>query len=63
MEYTILIDPNYVVPDGPLNNEQYVDFVMNMAAKSYQAQYGAATPDEGITAARAAFNASLPATE
>jgi hypothetical protein len=36
--------------------------VMNMAALSYMAQYGVATPDEGITAARAAFNASLPVT-
>ena len=63
MEYVIVIDPNYVVPEGPLNNAQYVDFVMNMASLSYMAQYGAATPDDGIAAARAAFNASLPATE
>ena len=34
--------------------------VMNMAALSYQSQYKTATPDEGITAAREAYNASLP---
>jgi hypothetical protein len=34
--------------------------VMNMAALSYMAQYGVATPDEGIAAARAAYNAGLP---
>ena len=60
MEYVIVIVPKYVVPDGPLNDAQYVDFVQNMAAMSYMAQYGVATPEEGIAAARAAYNASLP---
>ena len=63
-EYTVQIVPDYVLPTTPIaDNEGYVDMVMNCAALSYMAQYGAATPDEGIAAARAAFNASLPATE
>jgi hypothetical protein len=33
---------------------------MSNAALSYQAQYKTKTPDEGITAAREAYNASLP---
>lgn len=46
---------------GPFEtDEQYCQFVMSHAAESYQKQYSAATPDEGITAARLAYNASLP---
>jgi hypothetical protein len=60
-DYTVQIVDNYVAPTTPLaTNEDYVDFVMNSAAASYQAQYSTATSDEGITAARNAFNASLP---
>jgi hypothetical protein len=60
-EYTIDIVDGYVAPTTPLaTNEEYVTFVMNMAAASYQSQYGTATSDEGITAAREAFNAGLP---
>lgn len=63
-DYTITTVSDYVQPTTAIaDNESYVDMVMNMAAKSYQAQYGTATPDEGIAAACAAFNASLPATE
>ena len=58
--YTIDVVENYVVPAGPLTSDQYVNFVMNMAAKSYMNQYQAATPDEGIQAACDAYNASLP---
>jgi hypothetical protein len=62
MSYTITIVDGYVAPTEPLDtNEAYVTFVMNMAAMSYATQYGTATSDEGITAAREAFNASLPA--
>lgn len=61
-EYTVTTVADYVQPTTAIaTDEGYVDFVMNMAAKSYMAQYGAATPDEGITAAREAFNANLPA--
>ena len=60
-DYTITIEDGYVVPEGPLaTNDDYVTFVMNSAAASYQVQYGTATVDEGVTAAREAYNASLP---
>ena len=60
-DYTVQIVDDYVAPTTPLaTNEDYVDFVMNMAAASYQVQYNTATSDEGITAAREAFNAALP---
>ena len=58
--YTINVTDDYVVPAGPLTSDQYVNFVMNMAAQSYMNQYQAATPDEGIQAACDAYNASLP---
>lgn len=61
MSYIVTIQNDYVQPTTPIDtNEGYVDMVMNMAAKSYQVQYNTATPDDGITAAREAFNASLP---
>jgi hypothetical protein len=61
MNYTVAIDDAYVVPPGPLTKEQYVDFVMNMAAESYKNQYGTDTKEEGIQAACDAYNAALPA--
>ena len=61
-EYTVTTVADYVQPTTEITTDEgYVDMVMNMAALSYMAQYGVATPDEGITAAREAFNASLPA--
>lgn len=57
-EYTIAIADDYVVPTEALTKEQYVEFVMNMAAASYENQYGTATKDEGIQAACDAYNAS-----
>lgn len=61
MTYTVNIVNDYVQPTTAIEtNEDYVDMVMNMAAKSYQSQYNTATPEDGITAAREAFNASLP---
>lgn len=60
MIYTINITDDYVVPEGPLTAEQYVNFVMNNAAKSYQAQYKTATVNEGVQAACDAYNANLP---
>ena len=63
-DYTVTTVADYVQPTTAIaDNEGYVDMVMNMASLSYMAQYGSATPDEGIAAARAEFNASLPATE
>ena len=60
MIYTIDIRDDYTVPAGPLTAEQYVAFVMNRAAESYQAQYGTATVNEGVQAACDAYNAALP---
>lgn len=60
MIYAINITDDYVVPEGPLTAEQYVNFVMNSAAKSYQAQYKTDTVNEGVQAACDAYNANLP---
>ena len=61
-DYTITIEDGYVTHEGPmLDNDAYITFVMNKAAESYMVQYGTATVDEGIDAAREAYNASLPA--
>jgi hypothetical protein len=63
-DYTVQIVDDYVAPTTPLaTNEDYVDFVMNMAAQSYKNQYNTATSEDGITAAREAFNAALPVAE
>lgn len=61
MTYTVTIVPDFPQPTVQLaTNEEYVNFVMNMAAQSYMNQYGTATPEDGITAARNALNATLP---
>lgn len=57
--YAIDIVNDYVVPAGTLTKEQYVDFVMNMAAQSYMHQYNTSTPEDGIQAACDAYNAAL----
>ena len=63
-QYTINIVDGYVVPEGTLTKEQYVDFVMNMAAQSYMNQYQAADSDAGVQAACDAYNAGVhPAQE
>lgn len=60
-DYTVTIEDGYVVPEGPLaTNDDYITFVMNMAAQSYMNQYGTANVEDGITAAREAYNATLP---
>ena len=59
--YTIPVTDDYTPPEGAMTtNEAYMTFVMNRAAESYQVQYGTATVEDGITAAREAYNASLP---
>lgn len=64
MTYTLNITDDYTVPDGPMaDNQAYLTFVMNMAAASYAKQYAQATAEEGITAAREAYNAAVPAAE
>lgn len=61
MTYTIPISDGYTPPEGALTtNEAYLTFVMNKAAESYMHQYAAANFEDGITAAREAYNASLP---
>lgn len=60
MIYAINITDDYTPPEGPLSAEQYVNFVMNYAAKSYQAQYQTDTVNEGVQAACDAYNANLP---
>ena len=60
-DYAIQVIDGYVVPEGPLDADQYVDFVMNRAAESYMAQYKTATVNEGIQAACDAYTAALPA--
>lgn len=59
-EYTITIADDYEAPQGPLTKAQYVEFVMNFAAKSYQTQYGVTGAEAGIQAALDAYNAALP---
>jgi hypothetical protein len=60
--YTVDVIPEVSPqPTEPLTNAQYIDWVVNRAAESYQTQYGAASKEAGITAAREAFNASIPA--
>jgi hypothetical protein len=59
--YTIPVTDDYTAPEGAMTtNTAYMTFVMNRAAESYANQYGTATVEEGITAARAAYNAALP---
>ena len=63
-DYTITIEDDYVVPEGPLaTNDDYVTFVMNRAADSYMNQYGTDNVEDGVTAAREAYNAALPQAE
>lgn len=61
--YTIAIDDAYVTPEGALTKDQYVDFVMNMAAESYMNSYGTVDKETGIQAALDAYNAALPESE
>lgn len=50
----------YPQPGEIGTNAEYMTYVVNKAAESYQNQYGAESKDDGITAAREAYNASLP---
>ena len=63
-DYTVTIEDGYVVPEGPLaTNDDYITFVMNRAAESYMNQYGTANVEDGVTAAREAYNAALSQAE
>ena len=59
-QYIINDNDTYVVPEGALTKEQYVEFVMNMAAMSYQSQYNTQDVESGIQAACDAYNTALP---
>lgn len=59
----ISIDTNQPAPGPFATDAEYCQFVMSNAALSYQSQYKTVTSDEGITAAREAYNAGLPAPE
>lgn len=59
-QYIINIEDSYKVPEGPLNNQQYVVFIMNRAAESYKNQYNTLDFEAGVTAARTSYNDSLP---
>ena len=56
----VTIDTDQPAPGPFATDAEYCQFVMANAALSYQVQYKAATADAGITAAREAYNASLP---
>jgi hypothetical protein len=59
--YTLTIDDAYVTPEGEMTKAQYVNFVMNMAAQSYQTMYSVVNKEDGIQDACDAYNAALPA--
>jgi hypothetical protein len=56
----VSIDTDNAAPGPFATDAEYCQFVMANAALSYQVQYKVATADAGITAAREAYNASLP---
>lgn len=58
--FSVVIDDDYTAPAGHLSPAQYVTYVMNMAARSYQSQYKSASALDGIDAACAAYNVALP---
>jgi TctA family transporter len=59
--YTLDITPDvYPQPGEITTNAAYLAYVVNRAAESYATQYGAASKEDGITAAREAYNASMP---
>lgn len=62
--YTVDVTADiYSQPGEIATNEAYLTYVVNRAAESYQSQYGAASKEDGITAAREAYNASLSAAD
>lgn len=60
MKVSVNITDAYEPTGESLTPSQYVNFVMNMAAKSYMSQYKTNTVDEGVDAACQAYNDSLP---
>lgn len=60
MLYTVDIRDDYTAPEGPMDAAQYIDFVVNRAAQSYQRQYGTENVNAGVRAACDAFNGQSP---
>lgn len=58
-DFTIQILDDYIVPEGQMTKEQYVNFVMNRAAERYHNQYGTSDKVSGIQAACDAYNATV----
>ena len=59
--YTTVIEDKYTFLNETFDtNEDYINFVLNKAAESYQKQYNTNTVEDGITAAREAYNNALP---
>lgn len=55
-EYTIKVSDEYVVPEGQLTKNEYIEFVVNQAAESYTKQYSTSNKELGIEAALEAYN-------
>lgn len=63
----LIVDANLVaeelgyVPSPSIinTNNDYLVFVINGALQSYMSQYNQTTPEDGLTAARTAYNASI----
>ena len=56
--YTVTLDENYAVPETHLTAEEYVNFVMNHAAKSYMNRYSTSFAD-AVQAACDAYNETV----
>lgn len=56
----LVVDDQYKAPEGVIEtNEDYINFVINMASQSYKIQYGAKDIVDGIEAARQEYNKNL----
>ena len=60
MVYELTIEDSYELPITTFEtNQEYLNFVVNMASKSYKSQYQTDTVEEGITKAREAYNSTV----
>ena len=57
--YAVVMDDEYTPPAIINTNQDYINFVLNKAAESYQKQYNTADKESAITAAIESFNANL----
>ena len=57
--YSVTISDDYVVPEGQLTKEQYVEFVLNKAAESYMKSYKTDDVISGVQVACDVHNASI----